>query len=216
MISTPEFLSCDVRINCGDLVGYYFEAKKVVSVIRQLQFYNVKGNHEEILETVKYNSEHLSKLLKSKIYGKSYEYALKLLDHDDFEFLFNLPLYLEFEAPGGKLYICHGSPISTKDYLYPDRDFDVQNFKLANDIRWLIVGNTHFQMEKIIGQLKVINPGSVGQARDGSGFAQWAILDTTKNLVEFQKTNYDKSKLIQSIKSIAPLNPKLWNVLEVN
>ncbi len=205
-----------MRINCGDLVGYYFEAKKVIGTVRQMQFYNVKGNHEEILETVKYNSEYLEEVLKSKIYGKSYEFALKLLEGDDFEFLFNLPLYIELEAPGGKLYICHGSPISNKDYLYPDRDLDVRNFNLPNDIRWLIVGNTHFQMEKMVGQLKVINPGSVGQARDGSGFAQWAILDTTKNQVEFQKTNYDKSKLIQSIKNIAPLSPKLWKVLEVN
>lgn len=210
MLKTTEFKSCNARINCGDLVGYYFEPKKVVNVIRDMQFYSVKGNHEEILELAKNDKAYLKHLVLSKIYGKSYEYALKELDRDDFRYLFGLPINLEVLMPQGKIHISHGSPLSTNDYLYPDSDLHIQDFKLRNDIKWLILGNTHIQMEKKVDTLKIINPGSVGQARDGSGLAQWAILDTESDQVEFQKTSYRKTTLIANIKTISPNFPKLW------
>ena len=192
------------------MVGYYFEPKKVVSIIRDLQFYSVKGNHEEILEVAKNDKDYLCHLVISKAYGKSYEYAIKELDKDDFGYLFGLPINLQVLTPEGKIYISHGSPLSTNDYLYPDSDIHVEDFKLKNDIKWLMLGNTHIQMEKKMDALKIINPGSVGQARDGSGLAQWAILDTETNQVEFQKTNYEKTTLMANIKKISPNFPKLW------
>jgi predicted phosphodiesterase len=172
------------------LVGYYFEPKKVVSIIRDLQFYSVKGNHEEILEVAKNDKDYLYHLVISKTYGKSYEYAIEELDKDDFGYLFGLPINLQVLTPQGKIHI--------------------EDFKLKNDIKWLMLGNTHIQMEKKVDALKIINPGSVGQARDGSGLAQWAILDTEKNQVEFQKTNYEKTTLMANIKKISPNFPKLW------
>ena len=210
VFKTTQFNDCDIRINCGDLVGYYFEPKKVFDSIRQMQFYSVKGNHEEILEIAKNDVDYLKQLVLSKIYGKSHEYALKQLNNEDLSYLFSLPINLEVQMPQGKLHICHGSPLSTNDYLYPDTYFNVKDFNLRNDIKWLILGNTHIQMEKKMNGLRIINPGSVGQARDGSGLAQWAILDTTSDKVEFQNTTYRKNKLIANIKRISPSFPKLW------
>jgi len=103
--------------------------------------------------------------------------------------------------------------LRTNDYLYPDTFFSVKDFKLRYDIKWLILGNTHIQMEKKIDGLNIINPGSVGQARDGSGLAQWAILDTTSEKVEFQNTSYEKNTLIANIKRISPSFPQLWQSL---
>jgi len=178
-----------------------------------MQFYSVKGNHEEILEMAKNDSDYLKQLVQFKIYGKSHEYALRQLNNEDLSYLFSLPINLEVQMPQGRLHLCHGSPLRTNDYLYPDTFFSVKDFKLRYDIKWLILGNTHIQMEKKIDGLNIINPGSVGQARDGSGLAQWAILDTTSEKVEFQNTSYEKNTLIANIKRISPSFPQLWQSL---
>ena len=62
-------------------------------------------------------------------------------------------------------------------------------------------------------ELLIINPGSVGQARDKSGLAHWAILDSVTNEIEFLQTEYDVASLISCTKTLNPDLPKLWEVL---
>lgn len=47
------------------------------------------------------------------------------------------------------------------------------------------------------GQLLAINPGSVGQPRDGDQRAAYAIIDTDDHTVEFRRVAYDLTQLLQ-------------------
>ena len=52
--------------------------------------------------------------------------------------------------------------------------------------------------KKIINKI-IINPGSVGQPRDGEKYAKWCILDTQNSKFEFKKTKFNYNKIIKQI-----------------
>lgn len=48
----------------------------------------------------------------------------------------------------------------------------------------------------------LINPGSVGQPRDGDRRAAYAILDTDENYIEFCRADYDQAKTIRALEAL--------------
>ena len=52
----------------------------------------------------------------------------------------------------------------------------------------------------------ILNPGSVGQARDIKGKAAWATLDKKNFKVDFFYEKYNKEKLLQLVKKIEQQN----------
>ena len=85
---------------------------------------------------------------------------------------------------------------------------------IPDGCRWLILGNTHWPMMRTVGATTIINPGSVGQPRNGSNKAQWAVLDTNTGVVTFFEESYNTEALIERLKNQQPLFPKLWKVFE--
>jgi putative phosphoesterase len=211
IMKLPEFKSCDLKINAGDMVGYYFEPKSVLHVVREGNFRTVKGNHELMLQKARSDDDFLATVSLS--YGVGHSIALDQLDEADLDYLNSLPLDLTLKVPEGDLFVCHGSPQSVNEYIYPDTQLSSNQFELEKEIRWLICGNTHWQMVRKEGDLLIINPGSVGQARDRSGLAHWATLDTVSNEVLFFQTKYEVAALISRTKDLNPGLPKLWEVL---
>jgi putative phosphoesterase len=211
IMKLPEFKSCDLRINAGDMVGYYFEPRSVLHTVQEGNFRTVKGNHELMLQKARSDDNFLAAVSLS--YGVGLAIALDQMDELDLNYLDGLPLELALKAPEGNLFVCHGSPQSVDDYIYPDTLLTSDQFKLDKEIRWLVCGNTHWQMVREEGDLLIVNPGSVGQARDRSGLAHWATLDTVSSEVVFYQTKYDVTSLILKTKNLNPELPKLWEVL---
>jgi putative phosphoesterase len=211
IMKLPEFKSCDLRINAGDMVGYYFEPRRVLHMVQEGNFRTVKGNHELMLQKVRSEDDFLAAISLS--YGVGHAIAMEQLNEIDLDYLNSLPLELVLKTPEGNLFVCHGSPQSVDDYIYPDTLLSSIQFQLDKDIRWLLCGNTHWQMVRKEGDLLIINPGSVGQARDRSGLAHWATLDTVSGEVVFYQTKYDVTALISKTKNLNPELPKLWEVL---
>ena len=54
-------------------------------------------------------------------------------------------------------------------------------------------------MKKRINSKIILNPGSVGQPRDGEGLAKWLIIDFSKMKYEFKKTFFDEKKIVKQI-----------------
>ena len=53
-------------------------------------------------------------------------------------------------------------------------------------------------MKREIEGIKLINPGSIGQHRDG-GKPSYVVIDTNKNTEAFYEIDYDKESLIREI-----------------
>jgi putative phosphoesterase len=209
--STTAFLDCDLYINAGDAIGYYLQPSEVIDKLIEFNFVSIKGNHEELLEQAASDKSLLAEMTLK--YGIGHQACFDQLSKNQLEFLFHLPFSSKIITPRGNIEIFHGSPKSSNDYIYPDSNLEKMALQIPKDCMWLILGNTHWPMIRSIGNTTIINPGSVGQSRNGSGKAHWAILDTDRISISFIEEDYESSMLIEKLKVLNPGHPKLWEAL---
>ena len=118
----------------------------------------------------------------------------------------------------GVFEICHGSPRDEDAYIFSDRDAFL-NFR-GFEARVCFFGHSHipsiFTLEpkgirvEVVSRPRVtrtleegrrylINPGSVGQPRDRNPAASYALFDTAKRAVFFDRVPYDVERTRQKI-----------------
>src|SRR3989304_2341693 len=62
---------------------------------------------------------------------------------------------------------------------------------------WICVGHAHVQFLLQIGQTTILNPGSVGQPRDGDPRCAYAVIDDGR--VEFKRVEYPVEETLRRI-----------------
>jgi diadenosine tetraphosphatase ApaH/serine/threonine PP2A family protein phosphatase len=65
----------------------------------------------------------------------------------------------------------------------------------------VVLGHTHIQHKATIDGRLIVNPGSVGQPRDGNPEAAFAILETETDTVELRRTAYDIDRVISEVEA---------------
>jgi diadenosine tetraphosphatase ApaH/serine/threonine PP2A family protein phosphatase len=113
------------------------------------------------------------------------------LDDEELAFLRDLPHPLALEVDGlGPVLFCHGSPRSDEEILTaitPPKRLDPILDGVQEDV--VVCGHTHAQFDRLVGDRRIVNAGSVGMAYEGEpGIAAWALLGPT---VELRRTRYD-------------------------
>jgi len=194
----------------GDFVGYYFWPAKVFDLLRGWDVVAIRGNHDRMFERAKSDPTFLRNL--EERYGSGLRVALDELDSETADWLINLPNSLEYSTNEGKILLCHGSPWDGDEYVYPDASEESLARYADLAVRWVIQGHTHYPMRKDVGQVTVINPGSVGQPRDRNPGAQWAVLDTVSARVDYFCEHYDVREIISEARKRNPDIPYLANV----
>jgi putative phosphoesterase len=188
ILQDDSFLECDVYVNAGDSIGYFHHPLEVVSNLISYKFLSVRGNHEDMLIKAEENDVFLKSITES--YGLGHQIALNRLENDHLQYLRDLPDFQKIKSSEGNVFIYHGSPSKNTDYLYPDFSENVNTLEIPEDCLWLILGNTHWPMLRHVNGTIIINPGSVGQPRNGIEGAHWAILNTVNGDVTFKIKEY--------------------------
>lgn len=196
----------------GDLIGYYFEPLEVLKLLEPWSKYIVKGNHEKMLDACAREPALLSEVRKK--YGPGIDIALKELKLNQINYLSNLPHPLDVLIDNVNFRLCHGSPVDLNRYLYPDVDLSVIRNLNTGDADVVVFGHTHYPTLKYIENKLFINPGSVGQPRNGQRGAHWAIYQTKTREVEFKVEEYDSRILINNCRLKCPAIPYLAEILE--
>jgi predicted phosphodiesterase len=75
------------------------------------------------------------------------------------------------------------------------------------------IGHTHYPMKINHKGKTIINPGSVGQQRNGVLGAHWGIFDLEDETFEFKLTPYDVNEVERQVEEIDPDNSYLRLVL---
>jgi putative phosphoesterase len=200
----------DVFMIAGDLVGYYFEPQAVIQLVKSSEkpVYIVRGNHEDMLLKAMICPDQLEEITSK--YGPGIEFALNQLTRSEVEWIANLPHPLEINDLDCSIVLCHGSPLSVDQYVYPD-EILLSSFNELPNV--LILGHTHYPFVKNVDRCLVINPGSVGQPRNRVPGAHWALLDTQTLNVDLLVEPYDSYDLQQRCIEVAPQHPYLREVL---
>lgn len=76
--------------------------------------------------------------------------------------------------------------------MYPDTDV---NESLYHPYDFVILGHTHYQMYRKPDRTVLLNPGSLGQPRDGKGYS-YCVLDTETGKCRFQIVDADQTALV--------------------
>ncbi|MHA1616192.1 MAG: metallophosphoesterase family protein [Candidatus Njordarchaeales archaeon] len=200
----------DFVIFIGDSVDYGPHPSEVIDFLREHVDIWVMGNHDN---AVAWNVDCScgEKLHALSVYTRKM-ISLKKLDKNHINFLQSLPIKRETDIEGVKLYIVHASPRDPLyGYLFPHLPEDKLKEMLVEktptgskpvNCDYLVVGHTHMPMNRNVGPLTIVNPGSVGQPRDGDPRASYAILDTKEDKFEVYRVKYPVEKTIAYIKAL--------------
>ena len=187
----------------GDLVGYGPDPNAVIERVLALEpVAIVRGNHDKVACGLE-QAEGFNNVAKSAAH-----WTLEMLTPAYREWLAALP-----EGPtdvDDVVQICHGSPFDEDAYIFDELDA-VRALKISTRPLCLF-GHTHYPVTfelsnetfeslgpaitaetRIMmrpGSKYLINPGSVGQPRDGDPRAAYAIADTGAQCVELFRLHY--------------------------
>lgn len=193
----------DLFIFAGDIFGYFYCQKEIIDILMSMKnLIAVKGNHERNYLSGSIDNDLLDR------YGSSYKI---ILSDSQLEYLRQLPDYLKISIFDKQFGIFHGGPDDYLDQrIYPDTEVkDKSNFECYE---FLILGHTHYRFVKKIGRTLIINPGSLGQPRDGKGFS-YCILDTQNERCQFKSVEVDIQKLLSQVRKL-DLEREIYSYLE--
>ncbi len=190
----------------GDVVGYGPDPNEVIARVRELTSVLVRGNHDKAVARPA-SSDDLNPLAKAAV-----DWTRAPLRPENLKFLEELP---SGPVTVDSLALVHGAYHDEDEYVFSPAQ--ALNGLLASRVPVTFFGHTHFQggfsyrgdrLEVI--QLKVtqpgpgfaamrieagtrylLNPGSIGQPRDGDARAAFAIADLDHGVVEFWRVPYD-------------------------
>jgi putative phosphoesterase len=106
------------------------------------------------------------------------------------------------DLPGGqtlgRVLFCHATPRSDEEILTeisPDADW-LEAFA-GVDAELVVAGHTHMQLDRMVGDVRFVNAGSVGMPYEDEVAAFWTLLDG--NEIEFRKTPFDVERAAAEI-----------------
>jgi putative phosphoesterase len=96
----------------------------------------------------------------------------------------------------GRVKLVHGHPDDPDRYTYP-REFTPA---MLGDEDALVTGHTHVQGHREFDEGVVLNPGSVGQPRDGDPRAAYAVVDLDGPAVRPERVSYDVDRVVEAVR----------------
>jgi len=199
------------RLVClGDLVGYGPMPNEVIRCIRDQAFVAIRGNHDNALALdvdCQCSPQHKALAEATLAYHRT------VLKEEHLEWLRGLPTSAEFKLDDYRFAAVHARP---RDHLSGyEITPDLPDEQLRGEIEgvkadFILVGHTHVPMVRGIGSRVVVNPGSVGQPRDGIPEASYAIIED--GTVELKRCAYDLNRTIEALRAL-PLSPTILDQL---
>jgi diadenosine tetraphosphatase ApaH/serine/threonine PP2A family protein phosphatase len=184
----------DGLVCAGDIVGY---GPHPAACVRRLRGWADDGDRSLIAVQGNHDRAVAAGATLNGMAGAGVDHARRELDADALAWLDELPAVRT--AFDGRVRVAHGHPADPDRYVYPAL---FEPSLLAGE-RALVLGHTHVQAHERYERAGwtgperrvVLNPGSVGQPRDGDPRAAYALLDLdpagTDPTVTERRVDYD-------------------------
>lgn len=117
------------------------------------------------------------------------------------DFLAALPEQLLLQVEGlGRILFCHATARSDEEIftpITPDERLEVIFSRVEQEI--VVCGHTHIQFERRVGNMRILNAGSVGMPYADQPGAYWLLLGPEG--YEFRRTTYDGEAAAQEVRA---------------
>ena len=186
----------DLILITGDVFGYYPWAIETWNTVKDFNILAVRGNHDQlVIETPR--SDCLSDI--ERIAAENFR-QLRDAAPAALTWLQSLPLQTALSSAGVTVQMAHGTPLDPlHGRFFPD-SVDCPEWSPGPGTVQLL-GHTHWPLLRI-PQGMILNPGSVGQPRDGDLRASWATLNLPDQSVQFHRTEYDRETALRELQKI--------------
>jgi len=200
----------DKCVFLGDLVGYGANPNQTVDRVRELKpLVAIRGNHDKVCSGIEEGELFNRMALEAALWTRG------KLTRSNLHWLKRLP---EGPMMDDAFAICHGTPVDEDAYIFGEiealnvfrhTDFPVcffghshfpVIFALSPDaITTILTVAPSFRFKLRTGVRYLINPGSVGQPRDGNPLASFAMYDSHTRTVSIYRIEYQVAETQQKI-----------------
>lgn len=200
----------DVAVNLGDIVGYCASPNEVIARSREVGKYFIRGNHDRavcgLMDLRDFNP----------VAALAAQWTRDQLTPENLEWLRSLPQGPIAIEGLPEVQFVHGSPVDEDDYVVTVQDA-VEPIMVTN-VAVTFFGHTHLQGSfvantthldsfrpsyRTVGQTEsseyalkpgeryLVNPGSVGQPRDGDWRSGFGMFDSESRITTFYRVPYN-------------------------
>jgi diadenosine tetraphosphatase ApaH/serine/threonine PP2A family protein phosphatase len=205
VLADADLRTWDRCLVLGDLVGYGADPDAVLDRVREKKPSQlVRGNHDKVVCGVTDGAQFNPLALAAA------RWTMDNIRPDNLSWLRELPQGPQRVQGEPDVVLCHGSPVDEETYIL-DHEAAHDAFEQVA-FRFCLFGHTHYPLTIAVGdgdllvevpsgeeggtvalhesERYLINPGSIGQPRDGNYRPCYLILDTDKPAAEFYRVTY--------------------------
>jgi putative phosphoesterase len=197
----------DVCLCLGDLVDYGPDPARCVRWAMRHAHYSIRGNHDHgVAQGIPVQGEKGYRYLT----GVSRPWVWDALGADERRYLLQLPLTQRLTLAGKRFLLVHATPRDPLDE-YLMNDSLTWGRRLQNvDADIVCVGHSHMQFKLAVDGVLVVNPGSVGQPRDGDPRAAYAVIEDNK--IALKRVAYPIEETVARIE-VSPLPERAKQIM---
>jgi predicted phosphodiesterase len=202
----------DAIYHLGDLTGYAPWPNEVVDLLRERRIPGIAGNYDSTVATdYKHCGCRADSPREEELSHLSYEWTRAHVTAETKKYLASLPFRIDIRPLGGHasgptVTLIHGNQTLNTVYVTEDRpDSFVE--KMARDLGAragdvIAFGHTHKPWQRVAGEIRFINTGSVGRPKDGDWRACYALLsiEASGSRAEFIRVPYDVDEAADAIR----------------
>jgi predicted phosphodiesterase len=186
----------DAVLCLGDVVGYGPQPGACLRWLRASHASIVQGNHDR---SVGDDVPPRCRLDFEWLAAATQHIGRHQLTDEEVTFLGTLPRTRDLVLDGKRVLLLHATPADPLySYLGPDRDrWQASLAGIQADL--VLVGHTHLPFHFHFGDVHVLNPGSLGQPKDGDPRAAYAVIED--GVPRLERANYPVERTVESLES---------------
>ena len=193
----------DACLFLGDLVEYGVDPIPCIDWVRKHATSAIRDNHDHSLAQRVPPPDGVG---FRRLAGATRRLHWEILKPSHLKYLSQLPVTQNLMLDGLRFHLVHATPRDPMDE-YLTADITAWEKRLENiDADFVCVGHTHIPFHLKLGRCQLLNPGSVGQPRDGDPRAAYAVIENGR--VELRRVEYDIEAAVEQFKA-SGLDPEL-------
>jgi putative phosphoesterase len=185
----------DACLFLGDLVDYGTDPLPCIDWVRRHASVAIRGNHDHAVAQ-RVRSRGGTGLRRLAAATRPLHWSV--IDPARNKYLARLPITRHLDLGGRTFYLVHATPHDPLDeYLIDDADLWRGRLRRI-EADFVCVGHTHVPFHLDLGSTQVVNPGSIGQPRDGDPRASYAVIEDGQ--VRIHRVEYDIDAAVRQMR----------------
>ncbi|WP_010587783.1 metallophosphoesterase family protein [Schlesneria paludicola] len=195
--------SFDACLFLGDLVEYGVDPIPCIDWVRKNATCSIRGNHDH---SVAQRVPPPTGTGFRRLAGATRQLHWDVLRPSHVKYLSQLPVTQNLTLDGLRFHLVHATPRDPMDEYLASDPLGWEKRLESIEADFVCVGHTHIPFHLKLSRCQLLNPGSIGQPRDGDPRAAYAIIQDGH--VELKRVDYDVEAAVAQIEQ-SGLEPEL-------